>query len=167
MSAQRCRSCGESLQEAEDDRPWERRPAYRGGRRDAEPHRGTLILVLGILSIVTSMMLPIVAPVLGIIAMILGRSDMKKIRKNEMDREGLGTTQAGWVCGIVGTVLGSLCCVAWVLYIGGVMTFAMAMSKQQQQGRPPAFRQVQPGPQQPQMPADDDVDDAPAKKDGQ
>src|ERR1700758_1033418 len=31
MNARQCRSCGEAFAEAEDDRPWDRPPAYRGG----------------------------------------------------------------------------------------------------------------------------------------
>src|SRR5712691_7445887 len=43
---------GEDDQE-DNERPWSE-PEQFQGRRDAEPHRGTLILVLGIVSIVAS-----------------------------------------------------------------------------------------------------------------
>ncbi len=111
-NAARCRYCGENLGDEEDeDRPWERefRP-YQGARRDSEPHRGSLVLTLGIVSIVLAMpMVPFVGLALGITAWIMGHFDMKKMRANQMDPQGFGTTQAGFICGIVGTALGSLC----------------------------------------------------------
>jgi uncharacterized protein YbaR (Trm112 family) len=127
-NAGRCRFCGESLrEEADDDRPWERefRP-YRGVRRDSEPHRATLILTLGILSIVLSVtvLVSFVGLTLGIAAWIMGYRDMKKMRANQMDPQGFGSTQAGLICGIVGTALGSLCslyCLAQVALWGFLM----------------------------------------------
>jgi len=79
-----------------------------------EPHRGALILVLGILSIV-------LCAILGPIAWILGKSDLAKIDAGRMDPEGRGITTAGMICGIVGTVflvLGLLAsCVYFALFI--------------------------------------------------
>lgn len=62
------------------------------------PHRGGLILTLGILSLV-------VCGFLGIPAWIMGAADLKEIRAGRMDVAGLGTTQAGMVLGIVACVL--------------------------------------------------------------
>lgn len=62
------------------------------------PHRGTTVLVMGILSLV------ICAP-LGIAAWIMGKGDLSKIDAGLMDPMGRGTTQAGMVLGIIGTVL--------------------------------------------------------------
>ena len=45
---------------------------------------------------------------LGITAWVLGNGDLRKIKNREMDEEGLGMTQAGWICGIIGTILHSL-----------------------------------------------------------
>ena len=70
------------------------------------PHRGTLILVLGILSI-------LVCGFLGPVAWIMGSSDLKEIRAGRMDSEGEGSTNAGRICGIIGTMvqlLIPLCC---------------------------------------------------------
>ncbi|MCX6901913.1 MAG: DUF4190 domain-containing protein [Verrucomicrobia bacterium] len=63
-----------------------------------QPHRGTLILVLGILSLV------LCGPV-GIAAWIMGNTDLKEIDAGRMDPVGRGTTNAGRICGIIGTVL--------------------------------------------------------------
>lgn len=141
--ATRCQYCGEELEDDTDDQPWNRPERYRG-RRDCEPHRGTLILVLGILSLVLG---PLGLP-LGIAAMLMGRRDLKKIRSYVMDREGEGTTQAGWICGIVGTILGSLACMGCTLYFAMIMFFISAVPKM---APPPPVRQ--PVPMQPMPPA--------------
>ena len=78
----------------------------RPRRVDLKPHRGSLILILGILSIV-------VCGFLGPVAWIMGSSDLKEIRAGRMDAEGEGTTNAGRICGIIGTFVQlviPLCC---------------------------------------------------------
>jgi hypothetical protein len=68
---------------------------------DLQPHRGGLILTLGILGILCC--LP-----LGIVAWVLGSQDLKSIRAGKMDPSGQGLTQAGMVVGIVATILGAV-----------------------------------------------------------
>ncbi|MGA9451100.1 MAG: hypothetical protein WBW41_07120 [Verrucomicrobiia bacterium] len=63
-----------------------------------KPHRGTLILVLGILGLV------LCAP-LAIAAWIMGSGDLKQMDAGTMDPGGRGMTKAGKICGIVGTIL--------------------------------------------------------------
>jgi hypothetical protein len=63
-----------------------------------QPHRGTLVLVLGILSL-------IVCGPLGIAAWLLGNSDLKAIEAGQMDPSGKDLTQAGRICGIIGTCI--------------------------------------------------------------
>jgi hypothetical protein len=63
-----------------------------------KPHRGTLILVLGILGLV-------VCGPLAIVAWLLGSGDLKAMDAGTMDPAGRGTTQAGRICGIIGTIL--------------------------------------------------------------
>jgi hypothetical protein len=65
------------------------------------PHRGSTVLVLGILSLV----LGPVGLVLGPIAWTMGTQDLNEIRAGRMDPEGEGTTNAGWICGMIGTIL--------------------------------------------------------------
>lgn len=74
------------------------------------PHRGVLILVLGILSIV------VCAP-LGPFAWLMGQGDLKKIKSGVMDPEGRGLTLAGMICGIVGTVFLALTLLYIVLIV--------------------------------------------------
>ena len=63
-----------------------------------EQHRGTLILVLGILSLV-------LCQILGPVAWIMGYGDLAKIAAGQMDPEGEGTTKAGKICGMIATIL--------------------------------------------------------------
>lgn len=68
-------------------------------RGRVEPHRGVVILVLGLLGILMS------CGVLSIIAWVMDKGDLEKMKRGRMDREGEGLTRAGYVLGIVGTVL--------------------------------------------------------------
>src|SRR5262249_40875643 len=80
-------------------------PRPFGAPAFVKPHRGVLILVLGILSIVGCCGL-----ILGPIAWIMGDTDLREIREGRMDREGEGMTSAGRICGIIGTCLGVFGC---------------------------------------------------------
>lgn len=82
----------------EDYDDYDDRPRRRRRRADVEPHRGTMILVLGILGIA-------MCPFLGPFAWMMGKGDLEKINAGEMDPEGQGTTKAGYICGIVATIL--------------------------------------------------------------
>ncbi len=73
-----------------------------------EPHRGTTILVLGILSLVMCGFFT------GIPAWIMGRNDLEKIKAGQMDPEGEGPTKGGMICGII-------CCVISLLSIIGIV----------------------------------------------
>lgn len=68
-------------------------------RRYAVDHRGSVILTLGILSLV------ICGIILGPIAWAMGAQDLKEIRAGRMDREGEGLTNAGMICGMIATIL--------------------------------------------------------------
>jgi predicted Zn finger-like uncharacterized protein len=137
---ERCRYCGEDV--AEDEaRPWERR-SRRPVRRDCEPHRGSLVLVLGIVSVVVAPMVmccyilgpvfPLVGLAIGIPAWVLGRRDLAKMKQGIMDPEGEGTTQGGMICGIIGTILnalGVLFGLVMVVYVVFMMTAITRMPK--------------------------------------
>ena len=62
------------------------------------PHRGGLILALGILGIVCCF-------ICGIIAWVMGNNDMREMDAGRMDPSGRGLTQAGKICGIVSVIL--------------------------------------------------------------
>ena len=62
------------------------------------PHRGTLILVLGILGLVCCI-------ICGIIAWVMGNNDLRQMAAGTMDRSGEGLTKAGKICGMVSVIL--------------------------------------------------------------
>ena len=84
--------------------------------RDCEPHRASLVLGLGIASLVLAVtcVLSILGLPLGVAALVMGQRDRRKMRAGTMDPKGESTTQAGYICGIVGTVLNGL----GVAYLG-------------------------------------------------
>ena len=108
--ARRCSHCGERF-EGEDDAPRRRRPR-REERRDTEPHRAGFILSMGIVSLALLIACWPLSIVFGLIAWICGRADLRKMRAGEMDAEGEDSTQAGWICGIIGT------CLSAVIWLG-------------------------------------------------
>lgn len=104
---------------------------FLGVRRDCDPHRGGLVLTLGIVSIVfgvltdvgslfgsfafccplcfstslVSLGVGLLGLPLGIVSWVAGQKDLSKMHRGEMDPEGQGATKGGWICGIVGTIL--------------------------------------------------------------
>lgn len=58
------------------------------------PHRGSLILILGILSIMTT------CPIPGIMAWVMGSADLADMQAGRMDASGQGATQAGRFLGM-------------------------------------------------------------------
>jgi hypothetical protein len=69
--------------------------------RRLHPHRGTLVLVLGILSLVA-------CGLLGLPAWIMGSADLKAMRAGRMDRSGETHTQIGMILGIIACALMAL-----------------------------------------------------------
>jgi hypothetical protein len=83
-----------------------------------KPHRGTLVLVFGILGLLMC------AP-LGIAAWVMGNSDLRQMKAGLMDPTGEGTTNAGRICGMIATILLILGVVVFVaifaLGVGGAI----------------------------------------------
>jgi hypothetical protein len=71
------------------------------------PHRGVLVLILGIIGIVLCMPC-------GIAAWVMGNGDLKAMQRGEMDRTGEGMTQAGKICGIISVALAVIAILIWV-----------------------------------------------------
>ena len=76
-----------------------------------KPHRGVLILVLGILGLVACMPL-------GIVAWVMGSGDLKAIDRGEIDPTGRSMTNAGKILGIIAVVLAVL---GILFFVVGVM----------------------------------------------
>lgn len=74
------------------------------------PHRGVLILVLGILSLVGCGFFT------GIPAWIMGKGDLGRIDAGQVDPSGRSLTQVGMILGIIGTVFGLLGCIVYAIF---------------------------------------------------
>ncbi len=64
-----------------------------------KPHRGGLILVLGLAGLLA------VCPVAAIFAWTMGAADLRQMRQGRMDPEGLGITKGGMILGMVISII--------------------------------------------------------------
>jgi hypothetical protein len=79
--------------------------ATGGSRGFVAPHRGGLILVLGLLGFIMT------CPIFSLLAWVMGSHDLAEMRAGRMDRSGEGLTQAGQVLGMILSMLCILGCV--------------------------------------------------------
>ena len=75
------------------------------------PHRGTLVLILGIVGIVCCM------PA-GIVAWVLGHQDLRDMNSGLMDPAGRGMTQAGKILGMISVALAVIAFIVWMCLVG-------------------------------------------------
>jgi len=75
-----------------------------------KPHRGGVVLALGILGIV-------VCFICGIIAWVMGKNDLREMDAGTMDPSGRGLTQAGKICGIISVILAIAGICIWLLFM--------------------------------------------------
>ena len=83
-----------------------------------KPHRGTMILVFGILGVICCI-------IFAILAWVMGSGDLKAMAEGQMDPSGEGMTKVGKILGMVGCALGILSLV-WILFFGGLAMFSAA-----------------------------------------
>ena len=110
--------------EEDDDkgeRRWEQSDFIR---RDCEPHRGTLVQTLGIISLTCcplvvcgGMTAAAVGVALGIAAWVIGSRDLARMQAGDMDPEGTSKTRSGRLCGIIGVALNSSCLAGGVAFL--------------------------------------------------
>jgi hypothetical protein len=80
------------------------------------PHRGGIILALGIFGLVCCF-------ICGIIAWVMGSNDLKEMAAGRMDPSGQGMTNAGKICGMVSVILQIVGLVIWLLFMSlGIAT---------------------------------------------
>lgn len=80
------------------------------------PHRGVMILVLGILGLVLCV-------ICGIVAWVMGNGDFREMDAGRMDPAGRGLTQAGKICGMISVIL---VCVVIAFYVLFLVIFGAA-----------------------------------------
>ena len=85
---------------------------YPGPQVPLKPHRGAVILTLGIVGLV-------ICFICGIIAWVMGREDLRQMDMGQMDPSGRGLTQAGTICGMISVILVAVMLGVWL--IGGVL----------------------------------------------
>jgi hypothetical protein len=123
----------------DDDRPSRSRSRRRGAGDNYAPHRGGMVMALGIIGLVIILLeivgylvflpvgipLSIVGLVLGIMAWVMGGNDLKQMNAGTIDPDGRGMTMGGYVCGIIGTVLriAELVCTCVGVVIGLIFFF--------------------------------------------
>jgi len=82
------------------------------------PHRGVVILILGILGIVCCF-------ICGIIAWVMGNNDLREMAAGRIDPSGEGLTQAGKICGIISVILAIVALATLLIFI--LVQLAMLM----------------------------------------
>lgn len=104
--------------ERDDDREHDY-PTFRAFQ--GQPHRGTLVMALGIIGLAIAvvgmcpylMLGEFVAFGLGLSAWLLGRRDLAAIGQGEMDPTGKDSTQVGWICGLIAACLSVVILLLW------------------------------------------------------
>jgi hypothetical protein len=66
------------------------------------------VLVLGILGLV-------VCFICGIIAWVMGKTDLREMEAGRMDRSGEGMTRAGKICGMISVIVAIAVSVIWLI----------------------------------------------------
>lgn len=79
----------------------------------AEPHRGAVILILGILGLLLT------CPILSIMAWVMGAKDLATMKAGVMDPAGRDMTRVGYALGL----FWSMIC---ILFMVGIMLFFVA-----------------------------------------
>ena len=101
----------------EEMRPSRRRRSEGG----LEAHRGGMVLGFGIASLVLLFVLAPAGLVFGILAWMWGGADLVRIKGGYMDPSGQGMTQAGYICGIIGTILNAITVIVGCIFGGLVL----------------------------------------------
>lgn len=78
-----------------------------------KPHRGSSLLVFGVLSILTTWCF--VGSVVGLVIWIFGSTDLEEMDKNLRDSTGRTMTKAGKILGQIATIIGAIWVVATIL----------------------------------------------------
>ena len=96
-----------------------------------DPDRGVIILVFGILSICLGLVGMSMCCCgafglgFGIPAWVMGKRDLRHVAAGTMNPANRGLTQAGMICGIIGTILGIVATVLLILYIAGIVSLGI------------------------------------------
>lgn len=108
-----------------------------------KPHQGGLIMLLGGLSIAVGLIgllavcpsctqfmvpFPVISLGFGIPAFVYGGRHLKQMEANLMDPQGENQTRIGWLCGIIGSILGVMGIILFLVVV--VLMGAMLRSQE-------------------------------------
>jgi Na+/proline symporter len=118
-----CPHCGEEFEPEDGPRPAQ----LDSLRRDYEPHRGSLILSLGNISMIVGGLAlcslgfgAVLSVPIGILAWVMANHDLERIRDGRMDPRGKARTQTGRTGAIAGILLGLIFAAFYaLLYLAG------------------------------------------------
>lgn len=85
-------------------------------------------LILGILSWIMCIIIPIVGMALSITGLILARQDLKKIERGESPEAGKTLSQIGYWLSLTNVIVSGIMCLLGVAYIVFILVFAAAGS---------------------------------------
>jgi hypothetical protein len=111
----------EEVPDDEDDEPQSRKrkkkKKRRRGGRDLQPHRGQLIMILGIASIPAFFIGGGITGLgLGIAAWVMGSMDLREMEEGRMDPSGESETNTGRLCGMITTIVGGALAVLGLVF---------------------------------------------------
>ena len=84
-----------------------------------KPHRGSVVLTLGILGL-------LICVICGIIAWVMGNNDLREMAAGRMDRSGEGMTKAGKILGMIATILCLVVLGIYLIVIVGALGVAVS-----------------------------------------
>ena len=94
-----------------------------GAGASVAPHRGVVILIMGILAWM-------VCPLFGIVSWVMGNTDLAEMRAGRMDRSGEGMTQIGKILGMISLILNVfVILIVVVLFALGAGSFFLLSNK--------------------------------------
>ncbi|HQL48741.1 MAG TPA: DUF4190 domain-containing protein [Holophaga sp.] len=82
-----------------------------------KPHRGTMLIIFGVLGIICCV-------IFGILAWVMGQGDLKEMAAGQMDPSGEGMAKAAKILGIVSVVLNVIGILIWGLMMAGIFAAA-------------------------------------------
>jgi hypothetical protein len=124
----------------DDDDDDDRRDSRRRRRRMANSrghytaHRGGMILAFGLISLIGGIV------IFGIIAWIMGNSDLAEMRAGRMDPDGEGMTQAGRIMGMISVIIWVVAILTFFGIFGCIFMVAMTGAAGNRGGGPPNRR---------------------------
>lgn len=107
--------------------PFSPHSGYQGGLQQSLPN-ATIVLVLGILSILTCCCYGVVGVILGIVALVLSKKDRLLYATNVglYTESSFKNLNAGRVCAIIGLILSLLCLLINIIFIAAFGWAAMS-----------------------------------------